>query len=45
MVEAGAFLNPMAAMRVESLSQRRGYGRDLLVLKVVLALGESRERP
>jgi hypothetical protein len=41
----GAFFRPIAEMRVELGSQRRGYGSFCFSLKVVLAFGESLERP
>ena len=44
-VPAGAFFNPIADMSVPPTSQRRGYGRFCLVLKVVLAFVESLESP
>jgi hypothetical protein len=44
-VPLGAFLRPIASMSVWLGSQRRGYGRFCLVLKVVFAFGESFERP
>lgn len=44
-VPLGDFLSPMAAISVASGSQRSGYGSFCFSLKVVLALGESVDRP
>lgn len=44
-VPVGAFFSPIAEISVPPTSQRRGYGRFCLVLKVVFDLGLSVERP
>lgn len=44
-VPLGAFLKPIASISDEFESQRSGYGKLCLVWKVVLAFGESPERP
>lgn len=44
-VPAGAFFNPTAEISVPPTSQRRGYGRFCLVLKVVFAFVESFDKP
>ena len=45
MVPLGAFFMPIALIRFAAGSQSNVYGRLCLVLKVVLDLGESVERP
>ena len=45
MVPFGVFFNPIAAMRVADGSQSSVYGRLCFVLKVVLDLGESVDKP
>jgi hypothetical protein len=45
MVPRGDFLNPMALIKVDAVSQSREYGRFCLDLKLVLAFGESADRP
>lgn len=44
-VPLGAFFRPMAPIRVACGSQSSGYGSFCFALKVVLALGESVDRP
>lgn len=44
-VPLGAFFKPMAPINVADGSHKRGYVRFCLVLKAVLALGESVDKP
>lgn len=44
-VPRGSFLNPIALIKVDAVSQSSGYGKLCFVLKVVLAFGESADKP